>query len=200
MPDPVQPRQPERLTHLSRRDRRSALLRSLAAVAALDVGLFLVYANVPIDDARGATPIVMFALMLVIFAGVVMWQIHAIVNARLPAVRAASGIAFAIPVYLVLTSMTYLAMAAGNPASFSEPLNRVDALYFSMTVFASVGFGDITATTSPTRIAVTVQMVLNLIVIGTVVKVLIGAARAALQKANPADDSPSAQASERPDS
>src|SRR5512141_1316721 len=98
MPEPAQLRPHAHLTQLSRRDRRIALIRALLGVAALDVALFVIYANVPIDDARGAAPIVMFALMLTIFAAVVIWQIRAIINAKLPGVRAASAIAFAIPV------------------------------------------------------------------------------------------------------
>ena len=34
-------------------------------------------------------------------------------------------------------------MAASDPAGFSQPLDRTTALYFTMTVLATVGFGDI---------------------------------------------------------
>jgi len=44
-------------------------------------------------------------------------------------------------------------------------------------VFATVGFGDITPITHQTRLVVSVQMLLNLVVIGVVVKLMIGAAQ-----------------------
>ena len=45
-------------------------------------------------------------------------------------------------------------ISAGN---FSEPLTRTDALYFTVTVFSTVGFGDITAKTEAARLVVTGQ-------------------------------------------
>lgn len=38
-----------------------------------------------------------------------------------------------------------LMMASASAADFRQPLTRTDALYFSTTVFSTVGFGDITA-------------------------------------------------------
>ncbi len=32
-----------------------------------------------------------------------------------------------------------------DPAAFNETLTRIDSLYFTLTVFATVGFGDIAA-------------------------------------------------------
>jgi voltage-gated potassium channel len=56
-------------------------------------------------------------------------------------------------------------MSLQTPAAFSEDLDRVDALYFTMTVFATVGFGDITPVTRAARAVVTIQMVANLLVL-----------------------------------
>jgi hypothetical protein len=48
-------------------------------------------------------------------------------------------------------------------------------MYFTVTVFTTVGFGDITATSQLARALVTVQMLLDLIVIGLVIRVFFGA-------------------------
>lgn len=61
-------------------------------------------------------------------------------------------------------------------------LTRTDALYFAITVFATVGFGDIAATSQTARIIVTVQMILDLIVIGLVVRGFLGAVQHERQK------------------
>jgi hypothetical protein len=176
---------PESLRAVSHKLRRRVLIRTLACVAVLDAALLVTYAVLPISEARGWAPIAMFAVVIIVFGVVVSWQLHAILTSRFPGVRAAAGLAFAIPVYLVLCSLAYLAIAAGDPRGFNEPLDRTDAMYFTMTVFATVGFGDITADTAAARIAVTIQMVMNMLVIGLVARLLIATARTRMAQANP---------------
>ncbi|MCU0262810.1 MAG: potassium channel family protein [Candidatus Nanopelagicales bacterium] len=67
--------------------------------------------------------------------------------------------------------------------AFSEPLDRVGALYFTVTVLATVGFGDIHPVSSLARAAVTGQMVMDVVLVGVVVRVLVAAARISLQAA-----------------
>ncbi len=50
-------------------------------------------------------------------------------------------------------------------------------------MFSTVGFGDITPRTDPARIVVSVQMILDLIIIGGVVRVLFNAAQTRLKRA-----------------
>jgi hypothetical protein len=68
-------------------------------------------------------------------------------------------------------------MAAISASNFSEPLTRTNALYFTVTVFATVGFGDITAKTEAARLVVTGQMIVDLVTIALVVKVIVDAAK-----------------------
>ena len=68
-------------------------------------------------------------------------------------------------------------MGLSNPDGFSEALGRLDALYFALTIFSTVGFGDITGVSSTARSAVTVQMAADLVVFGIGAKVIIGAVR-----------------------
>ena len=49
---------------------------------------------------------------------------------------------------------------------------RTDSLYFSVTTMATVGFGDVHAAGPVARVMVTVQMVFNLIYLGTALRVL----------------------------
>jgi hypothetical protein len=43
-------------------------------------------------------------------------------------------------------------MERASAASFTEPLTRTDALYFSVTVFSTVGFGDIGCVLAPVSV------------------------------------------------
>jgi hypothetical protein len=76
-------------------------------------------------------------------------------------------------------------MAALSARSFSQPLNHTDALYFTVTVFATVGFGDITATTAAARLVVTGQMIIDLIILGLGARVILGAVSRGRQRREP---------------
>jgi hypothetical protein len=61
-------------------------------------------------------------------------------------------------------------------------MSRTDALYFTVTTFATVGFGDITARSQGARIIVILQMLADLLVLGFGVKVLLGAVQTGRQR------------------
>ena len=71
------------------------------------------------------------------------WQIRDIAQSPYPRIRAAGAMATSVPLFLILFATTYYLMGQNSEASFTEPLNKLDALYFTVTVFATVGFGDI---------------------------------------------------------
>lgn len=52
----------------------------------------------------------------------------------------------------------------------------MSSLYFIITVFSTVGFGDITPKTDPARIVAIVQMLTDLAVLAVVVRLILGAA------------------------
>ena len=50
-------------------------------------------------------------------------------------------------------------------------------MYFSSTIFTTVGFGDITAKSEAARLVVTLQMWLNLVFLGLVVRLVVNAVK-----------------------
>jgi hypothetical protein len=68
-------------------------------------------------------------------------------------------------------------MERASAANFTQPLTRTDALYFSVTVFTTVGFGDIAAKSETARVALIVQMLGDLALLGAGARVLLGAVR-----------------------
>jgi len=72
-------------------------------------------------------------------------------------------------------------MAKISGSNFSEPLTRTDALYFTVTVFSTVGFGDITAKTETARLVVTAQMIADIVILGLGIKVIVGAVKQSRQ-------------------
>ena len=87
-----------------------------------------------------------------------------------------------IPLYLLLFASTYFLMERASAANFTEPLTRTDALYFSVTVFTTVGFGDISAKSETARVVLIVQMLADLALLGAGARVLLGAVRRGQQR------------------
>ena len=66
---------------------------------------------------------------------------------------------------IIFFALTYLSLATRED-EFVDLDNRVDALYFTVSTIATVGFGDVHAVGSAARVAVTVQMALDILVLG----------------------------------
>jgi hypothetical protein len=158
-----------------------ALLRSLATA----VVLVALYYLLPLDRIPSIPLGWLLAIGLVVLLAVSSWQVRSIISAKHPAVRAIGALATTAPLFLLLFAATYFLMAKTSPASFSDHLTRTDALYFTVTTFSTVGFGDITAVSESARLVVTAQMILDLLLLGLGIRVFIGAVQRGRQRANP---------------
>jgi voltage-gated potassium channel len=76
-------------------------------------------------------------------------------------------------------------MSQGEVSNFTSKLSRTDALYFTVTIFATVGFGDISARTESARLVVTAQMVLDLIILGLGLRIILAAVQRGRERLNP---------------
>ncbi|MFJ3175348.1 potassium channel family protein [Streptomyces roseus] len=147
-------------------------LRVLVSVATL---VTLYYAG-PLDHSSEGTAVAILLSGLVGFIVLVALQVRSILRSRYPALRAVEALAVSIPFFLLLVAAAYVAMAAQSPASFGRHLSHTAGLYFAVTVFTTVGFGDITAKSGTAQLAVTAQMLMDLIVFGLVIKTIVDAA------------------------
>ena len=138
-------------------------------------GVLVLYFVLPLDREFTSRTLVSLVLGLVGVGLLVAWQVRAILRAQAPALRAVEALALSLPLFLVLFALVYVILAGSDPQAFSEPLNRTDALYFVVTVFATVGFGDIAPVSEVARVVTTVQMVCDLLLIGLVLKVFLAA-------------------------
>ena len=139
--------------------------------------LFGIYYLIPFTDLTGAQSLVRLVLGIVLFAGALAWQLRQVTKAELPGLRAdPRPWRGHPPVPLGLRRRLPLPVAV-LPTRFSEPLNHTGALYLVITVFSTVGFGDITPKGDLARIVTSIQMLLDLVVIGAVVRLLTTAAK-----------------------
>ena len=151
-----------------RRLLRRALTRSLAGAALL----IALYYLAPLEDLRGVPVWLSLSVGLLILTVVILLQVRGITQSRYPGLRAVEALAVTAPLFLVLFAASYVVLAQTDAANFSPPqLNRTGALYFTMTIFATVGFGDITARSQIARVLVMTQMTLDFVIVGLVVQV-----------------------------
>jgi hypothetical protein len=168
----------------SRRD----VIASIARVGLSAAVLFGAFALAPLDFRGRDVLGVRLAACVVLPMLVLGLQILAVARSPYPRLRAFEAVSISFPLLICLFASTYYAMGRASPASFNETLTRTDALYFTVTVFATVGFGDVAASSQAARIGVTVQMLADLLLIGVIARVLLGTARqrrAALEAAPP---------------
>jgi hypothetical protein len=90
-----------------------------------------------------------------------------------------------IPVFLVAFAGVDVSSSHSSASHFSEPLDHTGALYLTVTIFSAVGFGDSTPRGDLARVFVAIQMLLDLVIIATIVRLLFNVARAGLAAAAP---------------
>ena len=139
--------------------------------------LFTAYYLIPTVAEGGDSDLPWLIAALAVFGVVVGIQVPAIVRSKYPNLRAIEALAVTVPLFLLIFARIYLSNSLANPATFTVPLDHNSAFYFTVTVFATVGFGDITPKTGGMQMLVTVQMLLNLAVLGLVIRLLTSAAK-----------------------
>jgi voltage-gated potassium channel len=165
------------------------IVRSSLRATGSTAVLVALYFLLPLDTPVTWFAVTMLVIGLVAFVALVIFQVRSILRSPFPGLRAIEALATSIPLFLLLFAAAYVVLDTDSASNFSQPLTRTDALYFTVTVFSTVGFGDITAKTETARLVVTVQMVADLIVLGLGIKVIVGAVTRGRQQ-RPADAGP----------
>jgi hypothetical protein len=154
------------------------LLRAFATT----VVLVALYYLLPLSHFHNV-PVALVAGTLILVA-VTIWQLRAVIKSKHPNLRAIEALAATVPLFLLLFAWAYLTLSNDNPANFNtHTLTHTDALYFVVTILSTVGFGDISAASQSARLVVTAQMLLDLLVLGLVVRAFLGAAQRARRQA-----------------
>ena len=177
------------MTHLpgsapSRRSMWKPVVGMVIRVTVSATALLAAYYLVPTKGTAEDSDLPWLILDLVIFGLVVAVQVPVIVRAKYPRLRAVEALAVTVPLFLLIFSRIYLSNSLTDPPVFTLPLDHTTALYFTVTVFATVGFGDIVAQTNGMRLLVTLQMLLDLAVLGLAIRLLTSAAQRGVQRRN----------------
>lgn len=175
------------ITGIGEVERRELVVASLRA--ALSTGVLLAaYFLLPLTTHDHHTrptlsdvgTLLRLGVAVAIFITVLTLEIRAITKAKHPMLRAGVAMAVVIPLFLLFFAWIYLTMSTSNPGTFHGPfhpsMDRVTALYFTVTIFSTVGFGDITPASDLARIATAIQMLADLAVIAIVIRLILGVA------------------------
>ena len=167
--------------------RRRLLAKSGVRIVATSVAMFALYAVLPVPGASGAVALLGLIAGLLAFTILVTWQIFTIVGAKHPVLRAIEVATFALPLLVVVFAYVYLWISQSNPGAFSEELDRMGAVYYTVSVVSTVGFGDISAVTDGTRLVVTLQMLLDFALIAGFARLVIIATLTGLRRKGSTD-------------
>jgi len=155
-----------------------AVLRVAGSVAVL----VTLYYLLPLDHSSTPAAVTILLIGLAGFIALVACQVLFIIRSPFPGLRATEALATSVPLFLLLFAATYVVLAEISASNFGGHLSHTDGLYFTVTVFSTVGFGDITAKTETARLVVTGQMIADLIILGLAIKVIVGAVRRGQQR------------------
>ena len=167
---------------LDRAQQRRLAVRSALRIMGSTVVLVVLYALLPAASNSSTKTVIELIIGLGVFLGVLAWQVLSILDAEHPEVRAVETLALAVPLLIVVFAFTYLSLSHAHASNFSEPLDHVGAVYFTVTVISTVGFGDIVARTDVARILVCVQILLDLGLLVGIARTVVFAARVGVRR------------------
>lgn len=155
--------------------------------AAVIAGTFVV------GDARifGADVWVLVAFYLVLWTSIILgylvWSLRRIGSEAHPEIRALETLIVTGVMVIAMFSKAYHLMSVAEPSAFTEPLDAFTSYYFAVTVLATVGFGDITPVITPARAFTMVQMIIDLALLATLVRLVTTAVKVNHLRRSPGD-------------
>jgi voltage-gated potassium channel len=174
---------PSPIMALSPGERRRALLVASVRTAISVVIIGGLYFVLPFrGHAADRAAVTRLAIGVVAFGLVMYGQIRRISRSRLPELDAVQTVVIAVALFLFTYASCYLSLSRVHPASFSEPLDRTGALYFTVTTFGTVGYGDIAAKSHLARLLVSSQILLDVMFIAIILRWIFGVSRHALAR------------------
>jgi hypothetical protein len=146
--------------------------RRAAATIALVAAATVVYFVLPVPGRMRESS---WALMFFLGSGVLGSLIVVAIRRLLRAGEHARirGLILLLTLTVLFFSWSDASVAALH-GQFTELTNKTDSLYFNISTLATVGFGDVHPIGTLARAAVTVQIVFNLVFLGTAVSLISG--------------------------
>lgn len=152
---------------------RHRVRRGILTIAAVLVA----YYAVPVGKIPSKAGVALSVLGLIAGLGILVYETVRQVR-RLAGARPDDGVVriesliFLIYFVVPLFALGYFALESADSSQFAELTTKTDALYFTVSTLATVGFGDVHATDQISRILVTIQIAFDLVFVGALVTLL----------------------------
>ena len=166
--------------HVPPTHRRAAqrMLLVLGTSVALVAAMSLAYAALPTPSYKHPALVVSFALLaLTVYVGVTVWLFMRVKSRDQIAHVGILLLTFLTTFFVLGFAWLYQQLEITDPGSFSEPLSKMSAVYFTVAVLSTVGFGDIRPIDDLARGIVTAQMVLGVGLLTTAIGLVTQATR-----------------------
>ena len=157
---------------LDARERRRLAGGMLLRAAVVALAAIAGYFWLPMSGWTDVALLAQLTIGGVAIVALLAWQIRDIARSPYPQVRAVGAVMTFLTIFILAFATCYYLLSESDPGSWTEPLSRLDAVYLTVTVFATVGFGDITAVDESARAIVTGQMVADLVIVGLVIRMV----------------------------
>ena len=164
--------------------RRRSLRSSVVTLVLFVVAAVAAYFALPVNEFGVVT--VLDALVLTVSAfGLLLFlylrSLRKITKSEAPLVRAITGLVVFFVLFILLFAYVFLLLEASRPGEVPGLVTHLDGLYFTVTMTATVGFGDIAPAGQAARAVATAQMVFNLVFLGAVLRISVKLGREAAE-------------------
>lgn len=145
------------------------------------VSVIVVYYAVPVGDRRSGAEVVLSALGMLGGVALLAWlmvrQVRRLLRSTGDHSVRLDSLVFLVYLVIPLFALGYFALERGDGAQFESLTTKTDALYFTTSTLATVGFGDVHAVGQLARALVTVQIAFDLVFVAALVSILTGQIR-----------------------
>jgi Ion channel len=147
------------------------MVKILIQIGGLAILALVVYFLIPLD--RQYAEIAAGALVIGATFALVPLAVHRarrVLTSDQPVLVAAQSLAITLMLLIVSFSSVYFVLGSTHEGQINGIRTKIDALYFTITILSTVGFGDVTATGQAARALVTTQMVVDLVFLAVAIR------------------------------
>lgn len=152
------------------------MLRRWLPTAAVVATLVVAYALLPLTGRDRWWGGALGTCLVLATVPVVVHRTRSVLRSPEPFQDAVAAVAIVATIVVVGPASIYFSMAA-ETGQFEGIVTKIDALYFTMSIVSTVGFGDVRAVGQGARLVTTLHIVFSIVVAGGSLRLLTWAAR-----------------------
>jgi hypothetical protein len=126
--------------------------------------------------------VLLASLAIGVLVALYLLSLRSIGRAHYPVLRSLLIIAVFFVTFVLIVAYAYLSLETRFPGQVPGIVTHMDALYFTVTVITTVGFGDITPQGQLARGIATAQMVFTLVFLGAMLRSAVSVGRSERQR------------------